>query len=185
MELRKKLYTPQWRDPKALRAERRGRKLRPLMAVLSLGCLSCLFLPDKFEYSTAISLQLYQGSFSARTLFVLMGLTLVYFSLRLWQWGSRAAALLAVGIVGTLGLIAFTHPLSSLHNSAFICLSLGLVTVHASVFYKDLDGRLFLPTVGALAGLALCPFNLGVGERVLVASTCVALNLLYYGELDP
>jgi hypothetical protein len=156
-----------------------------MLGALSVGCLACLFLPDKFEYSTAISMQLHQGGPSARLLFALMGLTLMYFALRLWQWGSKAGAFIAGVIVATLALIAFTHPLSGVHNGAFVCLSLGLVSMHFAVFYRDLDGKLFFPTVGALAGLAICPLNLGVGERVLVASTCVALNLLYYGELDP
>jgi hypothetical protein len=155
------------------------------MGALMIACLITLFLPDRFDYSRAISLQLADGGKSAKLLFLLMGTTLAYFSARLWQWGSRSAAIVAMGIMATLAVIAMTHPRSSTHNTAFIGLAVGLCGIHASVFYKDLDGRLFLPTVGALCGLALCPFNLGMGERVLVASTCLALYLLYYGELDP
>jgi hypothetical protein len=185
MELRKKLYTPAWRDPKLLRAERRGRALRPFMGLLITLCLFCLFLPDKQNYSRAISMQLADGGLSARALFALMGVTLVYFAARLWQWGNRLSAYTASFILLALALIAFTDPRSGIHNGAFVTLAIGLCSIHAGVFYKDLDGRLFFPTLGALAGLAICPFNLGVGERVLVASTCLALYLLYYGELDP
>jgi hypothetical protein len=144
-----------------------------------------LFLPEKFEYGKAISMQLAAGNFSARMLFLLMFVTLGYVAVRLWSWGGKAAATFAVLTMAALAVIAFTHPLSALHNSAFITLSLALCTGHVTLFYKDIDGRMLLPAVGALAGLCLCPFSLGMGERLMVACTCISLYILYYGDLDP
>ncbi|MEZ0327134.1 MAG: hypothetical protein ACAH95_14640 [Fimbriimonas sp.] len=185
MELRKTLYTPAWRDPKVIRAQSRSMRMRPVVAFLTAGCLLALFLPDKMDYGKAISIQLATGGFSARSLFLLMFVTLGYVGVRLWHWGAKGACTFAAFTMLTLGVIAFTHPFSKLHNTAFVALSISLCTGHAALFYRDIDGRLFLPAVGALAGLCLCPFSLGVGERLMVASTCVSLCILYYGDLDP
>ena len=185
MELRKKLYTPAWRDPKYLKAQERNRRFRPILASLTVACLLCLVFPDKFEYSKAISLQLAAGGWSARILFGLLFVTTAYLGVRLWVWGSRFASLCAILLFAVLLVIAFTDPLSPLHNTAFVFLSLGLCGGHAGLFYKDIDGRLFFPCAGALGDILLCIYNLGLGERLLVASSCIAVLVLYYGDLDP
>jgi hypothetical protein len=183
MELRKKLYTPAWRDPKLLRKAARESRLRPIMGILTAACLLCLVAPGDGQYSKAISIQLSQGGFSARALFFLMFLVLGYFASRLWAWGSRLAASVSIGTMAGLACIAFTNPFSQVHNTAFLFVAIASVFGNVALYFSY--SGIFLTSLGSLAGLMLCPFNLGVGERLLVASSCLSLAIIYYGDLDP
>ena len=62
MQLRKKLYTPIWRDPAYIRAQQRDRRFRWLLGGLTVGCGLCLALPEKLAYGKAISFQLAEGA---------------------------------------------------------------------------------------------------------------------------
>ncbi len=184
MHLRKKLYTPIWRDPKYLRIQERDRKLAPILAWLTVACLAFLLLPPGLRYGEAISFQLAEGAVTAQLLFGMMFVTLIYLGLRLAFWQQYLGALATLLMTGALSIIALTDPLSSTHNGVFILLCLMLCTGHVGVFCVHGDAKLLLTAVVALAGLVICKFSLGTGERMLVGSTCLALNVLYYDYLD-
>ena len=86
MELRNPPRTPLWRDPAYLRAQRRQRRWRPLLAILSFLCGLFLLLPPEGRYAEAISIQLADGAPTAWALFLCMGLLLAYVAVRLWMW---------------------------------------------------------------------------------------------------
>lgn len=176
---------PAWRDPVRLRAESRRRRLRPILLLLSLGLLILLASPPGGAYDEAISLQLARGAATAWALFVLMGATLGYLAVRLWGWENRAGALAAGAIILGLGTIAFTSPYSEAHQETFM-LMCGLVLAgHVGFFYGHLDVRLLPTALLALVAVVLCFGHLGLGERLLIASSLAALNVLVYGHLDP
>lgn len=185
MQLRKEPYTPIWRDPEYLRRRERDGRFRFLPAGLTVACGLCLALPARFDYDQAISFQLAEGALTARLLFALMFLTLGFLTVRLWRWECRLASVATFAIALALGIIATTDPLSGTHNQAFILLSLLVCAGHAGLYYAHMDARLLLTGLGSLLGLIACFRNLGMGERVLIASSCATLNVLYYDYFDP
>lgn len=177
--------TPAWRDPARLRAQARERKLRPILAALSLVVLALMAVPTAGGYDEAISFQLARGEWVAWSLFTAIGFTLVYVSARLWGWESKAWAFASVLVVSGLGVIAFTNPLSANHNAVFITLSLCMVVGQAFFLRDHLDPWLVPPALLSVVGLCLCIGHLGLGERLLIGSSLASINVLVYGHLDP
>jgi hypothetical protein len=176
---------PAWRDPVRLRVEEQRRRLRPVLGRLSLGVGLLLLMPPGAAYDEAISLQLARGEPFAWALFGAMGLTLGYLAVRLWLWQNRiwslATGLLMLGLVA----IALTAPFSSTHQQVFATMCGLMLAGHLGFFLGHLDFRLLPTAVLAVAAVALCFTHLGLGERLLIAATLIALNVLVYGHLDP
>lgn len=155
------------------------------MGVLTLACILILALPDKFDYARAISFQLAEGGISAKLLFVAMHLLLLYMALRLLVWRQYLGAFTSIAMVIGLAIIAFTNPFSLLHNTAFIYLSIVTCTTLGLLSWLHSDMVLFVMTITAGIGFIVCFSQLGLGERILIASACVGMNSLYYNHLDP
>ncbi|GEM_PF-2754773 len=175
---------PAWRDPARLRAERRRQRLRPVLFLLSLLVGLLLALPPGGRYDEAISLQLAHGAPSAWALFVAMGVTLGYLAVRLWSWENRAWAIAAGLVILGLGAIAVTDPYSSSHQDTFMALCGVILLGQFGFFYGHLDLRLLPTSVLTAVAIFLCFTHLGLGERLLIASSLAALNVLVYGHLD-
>lgn len=176
---------PAWRDPIRLRAEAHRRRQRPILLALSLLCLLLLVLPPDRAYDEAISFQLARGAPTAWALFVVMGVTLGYLAVRLWKWENRVWAIAAGLVILGLGMISVTNPYSGTHQGVFTTMCGAILLGHLGFFYGHLDYRLLPTAILAAVAVFLCFGHLGLGERLLVASSLVALNLLVYGHLDP
>jgi hypothetical protein len=151
---------------------------------LSSACAVCLLLPDKFEFERAISLQFADGSITAMLLFALMFATLMYVAARLWTWKRYTGAVLATVAIVMLAVIAGTNARSVVHNATFIGLTAFLVAGHIYAWCFSTDGRIFLTGLACIGGAILCPFNLGLAERIIICSTCLTLNILILEYLD-
>lgn len=185
MQVLNKPHTPMWRDPDYIRITERDQRFRVVLGGMTLACMLCLMVPDRLDYEQAISFQLAEGAISARLLFGTMFVTLAYLTVRLWLWRSRLTSAATLGIVAALATIATTNPASVTHNAVFVTLALMLLLGHTILFYAHLDPKLFCCALGSLLGIFVCPFNLGMGERMIIVSSCVTLNVMYYGYLDP
>lgn len=158
--------------------------MRPILFGLSLIVGGLLALPPDGAYDEAISLQLARGAPTAWGLFVTMGVTLGYAAWRLWDWQNRVWALAAGVMIVGLALIAATNPYSQAHQGTFISLSALVLLGHFGFFYGHLDFRLLPTTLMAVVAAFLCFGHLGIGERLLIASSLAALNVLVYGYLE-
>jgi hypothetical protein len=155
------------------------------LLVLSLMIGLLLALPPGGAYDEAISLQLARGAPTAWALFVAMGATLGYLAVRLWGWENRVWAVAAGVVVLGLGAIAVTDPYSQGHQDPFTALCGAILLGQFGFFYGHLDYRLLPTAVLAAFSLLLCFSHLGLGERLLIAASLAALNVLVYGHLDP
>lgn len=177
--------TPAWRDPARLRAEARRQRLRPILFLLTLIDLLLLLVPPEGAYDEAISFQLARGAPTAWALFVGMGVTLSYVAYRLWGWENRVWSVAASFVIFGLGVIAVTNPYSGTHNGTFITMTGFILLGHVGFFLGHLDFRLLPTSIATAAAVYLCFDHLGIGERLLIASSLGALNVLVYGHLDP
>lgn len=184
-EVRNPPKPPIWRDPRYLRSVARNRRFRRLLAILTAACTLFLAFPDDFDYDKAISYQLQAGGVSARLLFAAMGFTLLYMAVRLTLWRQFLGAFTAFVLFGGLVIIATTDPHSSLHNLVFLAIAAGLFAMISGLSLRHADALLGCAALACGVGLVLCFGHLGLGERVLVASGCLAMNGLYYQHLDP
>lgn len=175
---------PVWRSRHLLVRREQQARTRPVLILLSLACGLCLLFPDRFDYRSAISDQFAQGSFTARALFGLMFLTLAVAAYRLWTWKRWAGVGLAVFAIALLSVISATDPQSSQHNAAFVGLTLVLLAAHANAWHLSTDGRILVAGLACLAGAVLCPFHIGLAERIIIASSCFSLSVLVLEYLD-
>ena len=175
---------PIWRDPVHLRRQAREARLRPVLLLLSLLVGLLLALPPDGAYDEAISMQLARGAPTAWALFVAMGATLGYLAVRLWKWENRVGAVAASAVVVGLGVISATSPTSYAHQQTFMSMTGLILMGHFGFLYGHLDLRLVPTAALATLGALLCFGHLGLGERLLIASSLAALNLLVYGHLE-
>ena len=59
-----------------------------------------------------------------------------------------------------------------------------LMIGHLYLWSYSTDGRILFTGLACIAGAALCPFNLGLAERIIICSTCLTLNILILEYLD-
>lgn len=175
---------PAWRDPARLRAEAHARRMRPVLALLTLLCLLLLLLPPDGAYDEAISLQLSRGAPTAWALFLAMGVTLGYLAVRLWRWENRIWAFAAALVIVGLATIAVTDPYSATHQETFLTMCALIVLGHFGFLYGHLDLRLVPTATLTVVAAFLCVGHLGLGERLLIGASLASLNLLVYGHLD-
>ncbi len=182
-EIVSKRYVPIWREKK--RSKRRY-FAEVLMALASVTGVLLLWvrLFDNTYLSTPISFQVAEGDFTATALFAFMGLVLLLMALRLWVADRKSAALLMAGEVAALVVLASTDPLSEDHLMTFIAVvvaSAGWMIVVAVDFR---DWLLGIAVVGGLVSIGLIFVNMGLGERTLITSCLVGVNLMFYRHFD-
>ncbi len=176
MKLRKKLYTPVWRDPK----HRPEGKSRYILGILSAICLALLLIPPRKGYDQPISLQLSDGEGAAWVCFVGMGLTIAYFAIRLWSKEEKFTAFACGSLCIGLGVIATTDPFSANHLAVFAFIVLFLVGWQLTIYLMHEDARLYALAILSTIAVFLCPFMLGIAERALVITSATAMNLVFY-----
>lgn len=156
-----------------------------MLRLLSALVLLLLLLPPDGRYDEAISFQLDRGAPTAWGLLIAKTVTLSYVAVRLWRWENRVWAVASGLVVLSLAVIAVTSPTSSAHNGVFITMSGFILLGHFGFFYGHLDYRLLPTALAAVFAVFLCFTHLGLGERLLIAASLAAMNVLVYGYLDP
>jgi hypothetical protein len=157
-----------------------------VMALASATGLLLVWAPwrNSGHLTTAISLQLSQGDAVAGVLFSFMGIVLLLMAARLWRAQRKASALMMATEVAALACLAFTDPYSTDHLITFAAVavaSAGWLVVLA----LDLEDQwLSLIASAGIVALALVPFNLGLGERALITSCLVGMNLMFFRHFD-
>jgi hypothetical protein len=180
MQLRKKLHTPYWRDPKHAPE---GWLTRHLLAGLSVLAVLLLMVPPARGYSQPISVQLADREASAWVAFVFMLGALAYFAKRLWAKEHYMATVACALMCGCLATIAATNPFSSTHLAAFAALTLVMCGLHWGLYWTHENVKLFCLSVLATGAVGLCVFNLGLGERLLVAASTMCINVVFYEHM--
>lgn len=133
---------------------------------------------------TAISVQLAQGDLAARALFVFMGFVLVAMAVRLWRAQRKASALFMVAEVAALAYLARTEPHAIDHLLTFVAVSVASAGWLVVLAIDLEDPWLSFASVGGILALALIPVSLGLGERALIASCLVGMNLMFFRHFD-
>lgn len=127
-----------------------------------------------------ISVQLSRGHKDAWTLFGILGVTGVILMVRLAASGNPGIAFILAMDLGLLGGIASTDPFSVNHLFMFICAALISSTWLALAAREMEDGWITALVLLAIVGMGLCFKSMGFGERVLIASMLLGMNLMYY-----
>lgn len=176
MQLRKKLYTPIWRDPK----HRPEGWTRYTLGLLTLLCVVFLLIPSRSGYDEPISLQLASREWPAWFCLVGMIATMGYFAKRLWTREERFTSIACGSLCLGLGVIASTDPFSANHLAVFAFIVLFLVGWQWTLYMMHEDTRLFILAIISTIAVFLCPFMLGIAERTLVITSSMAMNLVFY-----
>lgn len=181
-------YVPIWRDPAYLRRQRARKWIPPwAILVLSLVAAGLLAIPGSEQnggYASAISFELRDRNPVAWILFALMATILGVHSKTQYRNQRLVSAIAMWAVIAGLAAISVTDPHSEFHLTVFMGVAL-LAIVWLVLIGLELDDfGLQLLAVGAGLGIVLCLFVIGIGERMLIASTLLGLNLVHYRHLD-
>ncbi|MBI5706881.1 MAG: hypothetical protein HZC36_07815 [Armatimonadetes bacterium] len=136
--------------------------------------------PDWTGVNMPISVQLSKGHKDAWTLFAVLGLIGMILMVRLAASGNPGIAFVLAMDLGLLGGIASTDPYSVNHLFMFICAALISSTWLALAAREMEDPWITALVICAIVGMGLCFKSMGFGERVLIASMVLGMNLMYY-----
>jgi cation transport ATPase len=177
-------FKPNWHNPEyeaAVRAikEREGR-LKWVVWIFTILAALCVLCPSDLQWDEAISIQLSNGDLAARLLFGGTFCYLGFVTVRSVLWREFVFAAMCAATVIALAIIAVTTTTSMTHQTTFICLAVTLVAIQWVFFLVYERSLLLIFAVAAFAGAALCFWHLGYGERLLVLSSCVGINVIYF-----
>lgn len=176
MELRNKQHIPIWRDSR-YRPEGRTRYT---LGGLSLFTIVLLLIPPPSGYADAISFQLARAEPVAWVSVASMMLVLGYLARRLLVKGEFIAFLSCLCVCGALVFISISNPRSTIHLGVFLMLA-GFVSLwNWSLFWAHEDPKLLATSLLSTLSILMCPLAFGIFERVLAASSLIAMNVMFY-----
>lgn len=173
-----KRYVPLWRQHRP----KRQLATEVTMAVASLAGLALVWAPwrEAQHLNGAISFQIAAGDPVAVALFAFMGLVLVAMSTRLWRAQRKASAILMGLEALALAYLAFSHPMSIDHLITFIAVALTSTAWLVTLAFDLEDGWLGLAAACSVAGLFIVFANMGIGERSLITSSLLGMNVMFF-----
>lgn len=173
-----KRYVPLWRQ----RKKKRQWATEATMALASLAGLVLVWAPwrDNGHLNGAISFQLATVDPVAVALFAFMGLVLFAMAHRLYHAQRKASAVLMGLQAVALAYLAFSDPVSIDHLVTFIAVALTSTAWLVTLAFDLEDGWLGLAAVCSVAGLFVVFANMGIGERSLITSSLLGMNVMYF-----
>ncbi len=175
-------YVPIWRQKRA----KRQIAAETVMGVASVAGLVLVWSPwrDPQELQTAISFQLAARDLVAVSLFVFMAFVLLSMAVRLKR-AQRTASALLMGLEAlALAYLAMSDPLSIDHLVTFVAVALASAGWLVVLALDLEDSWLGLASLGGVAALFLIPVSMGIGERVLITSCLVGMNVMFFRHFD-
>ncbi len=177
-----KRVVPLWR----LAKKHRQVVAEAVMGSASVAGLVLLWSPwrSATHLQTAISFQLASGDLVAGALFMFMGVVLAAMAQRAWRAGRRASAMLMLAEIAALAFLVLTDPYSIDHLITFLAVavvSAGWLVVLAFDLEDPWLG--YVAFAGVLA-VGMLPVSFGLGERALVTSCLVGMNLMFFRHFD-
>ena len=170
---------PIWRDPKR-RAIRNSRNVVVMGA--SLVAAVVILLPPARGYHEPISFQIQRGEPLAWLLFWLMAVAALASLPTLLKKERWLSAILCLGVAVALIALARTDPRSSLHLSVFLYLAGAILGWTWCLWVTIQESWFLLAAALASGGAIACLASFGVGERLLISSSLLALNVLLISE---
>lgn len=182
-EVVSKRHVPIWREAK--RAKRKY-IAEIVMALASFFGLVLLWSQwqDRNYIGTPISFQLAEGDWVAVSLFAFMGLILLLMAMRLWRAERKPSACLMVFEVAALVFLALSDPESTDHLLMFGAVALTSAGWLVVLALELEDQWLKWAAAFVVGSLFLIPENMGIGERVLITSCLVGINLMFFRHFE-
>jgi hypothetical protein len=173
-----KRYVPLWRQ----RRRKRQVATEVTMAIASLAGLVLVWAPwrETEHLNGAISFQVAAGDPVAVALFAFMGLVLIAMAHRLYIAQRRASAIFMGLQAAALAYLAFSDPLSIDHLLTFIAVALTSTAWLVTLAFDLEDGWLGIAAACSVAGLFVVFANMGIGERSLITSSLLGMNVMFF-----
>jgi hypothetical protein len=99
---------------------------------------------------------------------------------RLWRAQRKASSILMGLEALALAYLAISHPMSTNHLLTFIAVALTSTAWLVTLAFDLEDGWLALAAACSVAGLFVVFVNMGLGERALITSSLVGMNVMFF-----